>query len=84
MTKVDKLLKKFLSKPKDLTYEELVQIMKFFGYEEIPLGKTSGSRKKFKNKDNDIIMFYKPHPKNVLKSYIINEIIEKFERNGLI
>ena len=55
MTKIDKLINKFLNKPKDLTYEELVQIMKFYGYVEIATGKTSGSRKKFKNKANDII-----------------------------
>lgn len=84
MTKVNKLISKFLNKPKDLTYEELVQVMKFYGYVEIATGKTSGSRKKFKNKDDDIIMFHKPHPKNIIKSYIIDEIIEKLERNGLI
>jgi len=32
MTKVDKLLKRFKSKPKDFTYEELVQVLKYFGY----------------------------------------------------
>ena len=84
MTKIDKLINKFLKKPKDLTYEELVQIMKFYGYVEIATGKTSGSRKKFRNKNNDIIMFHKPHPKNIIKSYIIDEIIEKVERKGLI
>lgn len=84
MTKIDKLISKFLNNPKDLTYEELVQIMKNYGYTEIATGKTSGSRKKFKNENNDIIMFHKPHPKNIIKTYIIEQIIEKLERNGLI
>ena len=84
MTKSDKLLKKFKSKPKDFTYEELVQILKYFGYEEFKTGKTTGSAKKFKNDKNDLINFHKPHPGNIVKSYVINQIIERFERNGLI
>ena len=39
---------------------------------------------KFKNDKNDLINFHKPHPGNIIKSYIINQIIEKLERNGLI
>lgn len=84
MTKVDKLLKKFISKPKDFTYEELVQILKRFGYIELKTGKTSGSAVKFKNDSDNIIMFHKPHPGNIIKSYVIDKIIEKLERNGLI
>lgn len=84
MTKLDKLLKRFKSKPKDFTYEELVQILKYFGYEEFKTGKTTGSAKKFKNDKNDLINFHKPHPGNIVKSYVINQIIEKLERNGLI
>ena len=84
MTKLDKLLKRFKSKPKDFTYEELVQILKYFGYEEFKTGKTTGSAKKFKNNKNDLINFHKPHPGSIVKSYVINQIIEKFERNGLI
>ena len=84
MTKAEKLLKKFLSKPKDLTYDELVQVLKYFGYSELTTGKTAGSAKKFKNENKDLIIFHKPHPGNIIKSYIINQIIEKLERNGLI
>lgn len=84
MTKIDKLLKKFISKPKNFTYEELVQILKRFGYTELKTGKTSGSAVRFKNNSNDIIMFHKPHPGNIIKSYVIDQIIEKLERNGLI
>lgn len=84
MTRVEKLLKRFLSRPKDLTYDELVQILKYFGYTEFTTGKTTGSAKKFKNDNNDLINFHKPHPSNIVKNYVINQIIEKFERNGLI
>ena len=84
MTKEEKLLKRFLSKPKDLNYDELVQVLKYFGYYEFTTGKSTGSAKKFKNDNNDLINFHKPHPSNIVKSYIINQIIEKLERNGLI
>lgn len=84
MTKTDKLLKRFKSKPKNFTYEELVQILKRFGYTEFKTGKTSGSAVRFKNDSNDIIMFHKPHPGNIIKSYVIDQIIEKLERSGLI
>ena len=84
MTKQNKLLKRFLSKPKDLTYEELVTVLKMFGYTEITTGMTTGSAKKFKNDNKDIINFHRPHPKNIIKRYIITQIINKLERNGLI
>ncbi len=48
------------------------------------MGKSFGSAKKFKNDKNDLIDFHKPHPSNIIKSYVINQIIEKLERNGLI
>ena len=38
---------------------------------------------KFKNDSDDIIMFQKPHPGNIIKSYVINKIIEKLERKIL-
>lgn len=40
MSKKNKLVEKFLSVPKDLTCEELVKILAFFGYSELGTGKT--------------------------------------------
>jgi len=40
MSRIEKLLKRFLSAPKDFTWEELVKILASFGYEEIIAGKT--------------------------------------------
>lgn len=39
MTRLKKLKSRFLSVPKDLTWEELVKILSAFGYEEITGGK---------------------------------------------
>ena len=80
MTKINKLLKKFKSNPKDFSYEELTQILKYFGYEELKTGKSTGSARKFKNNCGDVIIFHKPHPSNIIKPYVINQIIEKLER----
>lgn len=45
---------------------------------------TSGSRVIFINNNNVKIELHKPHPKNILKIYQINEIIRFLEKGGLI
>lgn len=80
MSIIEKLLERFLSVPKDLTWEEFLKVLKYYGYVELKKkGKTGGSRRKFINKDlgNDVIIAHKPHPQNVVKRYIIEQVIEK-------
>lgn len=85
MGKADKLLKRFLSKPKDFTYDELKRLLKSFGYEEVKTGKTSGSRVAFINQNTKhIIRLHKPHPKPELKHYQLNDIEEELRKGGLI
>jgi hypothetical protein len=79
-----KLLRRFLSAPKDFTWEELVKILASFGYKEIITGKTGGSRRKFKNVKNNIISLHKPHPSNTLKDYVISDVISHLKINGHI
>ena len=84
MSKTEKLLKKFLSDPKDFTWNELVKLLDYYGFKEIQTGKTSGSRRKFINMDNIPINVHKPHPKEILKSYQIEQIIEILKQENLI
>jgi len=77
LSKIDKLLERFLSNPKDLKWNELVRILNHFGYSEIKSGKTGGSRRKFVNDKKDVISLHKPHPKPIVKQYVIKQIIEK-------
>jgi len=85
MGKADKLLKRFLSKPRDFSYDELKRLLKSFGYEESKMGKTSGSRVAFINsKTKHIIRLHKPHPKPELKHYQLNDIEEELRKRGLI
>lgn len=82
MSKLEKEIERLKSKPKDFTYEEAKKILNNFGFIENNKGKTSGSRVKFIDKQNRIIELHKPHPKNVLKLYQINIIINKLKERG--
>ena len=85
MSKKEKLLLRFLAKPKDFSYEELKSLLNGLGYLEISKGKTSGSRVAFVNKVNShIIRLHKPHPKNILKAYQIELIIEELQKENLL
>ena len=69
----EKLIARFLSKPKDFTYSELKRLLSFYGYTE---EQASGSRVVFVNKEGGHkIKLHKPHPGNVLKRYQV-ELIE--------
>ncbi len=74
MTKKDKLIKKFLNNPKDLTWEELIKVLKIYGYEEENSGKTSGSVCRFNNSKNHLICIHKPHPGNIVKEHVIKKV----------
>lgn len=78
MSKIEKLLTRLRSKPADFTWSEAIRVLRYFGYEEIRMGKTSGSRRKFINGD-DVIILHQPHPSTVLKTYQINLIINKID-----
>ncbi|MBF4517722.1 type II toxin-antitoxin system HicA family toxin [Flavobacterium sp. ANB] len=76
MSKIDKLVERLKSKPKDFTWDELLKVLYYFGYIQIEQGKTGGSRRKFVNEDMHIISLHEPHPQKVLKSYQLDIIIE--------
>ncbi len=44
MSQIEKLVQKFLEKPKSIKYRELVLLLKYFGFEQIP---AKGSHVKF-------------------------------------
>ncbi len=80
MSKIGKLFAKFKTVPKDLTWGELVKILNYLGYFEIPKkGKSGGSRIKFTNKHHAIINLHKPHPSNIVKQYVLRQLLEKLD-----
>lgn len=77
MSKIEKLVERFQMKPKDLTWNELVKILKHYSYEEITTGKTAGSRRAFGHEETKhIIRLHEPHPGNIIKQYQIKEVLE--------
>jgi len=82
MTKAEKLLNRFISRPKDFTYNELLRLLNSLGYTE---QQGSGSRVVFSNERiKHHIKLHKPHPGNVLKRYQIDLIIQALKSNELL
>ena len=84
MSKKDKLSERLLSRPADFTFEELVTLLNRFGYSARRAGKTGGSRVTFSNGEGDYLRFHKPHPKNVMKKYQIDEFIAFLTERGFL
>jgi len=85
LSKRQKLIEMFLVIPNDFTYDELVQVLKLFGYMEDKSGKTSGSAVRFIRENSfSQIRFHKPHPQKIIKRYILQYIKETLESEGLL
>jgi hypothetical protein len=84
MSKKDKLVKRFLSRPKDFTWQELITMLEGFGFTQQTAGKTSGSRVRFSHKTLPPIILHKPHPAKILKRYQADQIIELLKNEGLL
>lgn len=84
MGKIEKLIERLLSQPKDFTWDELITVLASFGYKELKKGKTGGSRRKFADAEKRIINLNKPHPGNILKQYQIKQIIQTLHERAHI
>ena len=84
MAKIEKLIDRFLSNPKDFTWEELTTLLFHFGYRELKKGKTGGSRRKFLDSSKNMINLHKPHPGNIIKQYQIKLINIHLKEKGKI
>ena len=69
MSKKEKLIDRLMKKPKDFTFDEMVLLLSYFGYE-------------FKEGSNEVINFHKPHPNGVLKKYVLDQVTEKLRKDG--
>ncbi|SMG11570.1 HicA toxin of toxin-antitoxin [Marivirga sericea] len=76
MSKKQKLIDRFLSMPADFHYDEMAKLLGYFGFEEVKIGKTSGSRVKFENSEGVPIMLHKPHPSGIMKKYQMKQVKE--------
>ncbi len=83
MSKKGKLVDRLLKKPKDFTFDEMVSLLSYFGYELKQGGNGSGV-KFIKEGSNEVINFHKPHPSGILKRYVLDQVIEKLRKDGLL
>jgi len=83
MSKKEKLLSRLILKPKDFTYFEAKTLLELHGYIFSNSGRTSGSRVSF-TRGRKIFRMHKPHPRNELPAYQINELIKELEQEGLL
>ena len=84
MSQKEKLIEKLLNNPRDFTFNEASVILNHFGYIQIKGGKTGGSRAAFSNDKHDYIRIHKPHPRNILKPYQVNNLINDLIERGLL
>ena len=83
MSKIEKLVARLLSCPKDFNYQEAKTLLEHFGFMELKKGKTSGSRVEFA-KDENSILLHKPHPNGELKFYQVKQLIQELQELHLI
>jgi predicted RNA binding protein YcfA (HicA-like mRNA interferase family) len=79
MSKKEKLIQTFSTKPlrRDITFEEMESLFKLLGYIK---KEGKGSRVRFSNPETgDIFTTNKPHPGNILKTYVVKEVYEKIK-----
>ncbi|MEN6454526.1 MAG: type II toxin-antitoxin system HicA family toxin [Prolixibacteraceae bacterium] len=80
MSKLEKLIIRLISLPKDFTYQELKTVLLAFGYAEM---EGSDSRICFK-KETHKIKLHKPYPGNIMKRYQLDLVIEELKKQGFI
>ena len=81
MSELEKLKERLKSLPKDFTYDEAKSLLTKLGFEELNKGRTSRSRVKFHRNDEDL-MFHKPHPKNILKLGAVKYLLQELKESG--
>lgn len=85
MSQKDKLVARLTSRPKDFAWDELKRLLANLGFDEISTGKTGGSRRKFYHKPSGLMInLHKPHPGSIVKSYAIEQVLEKLKEEKLI
>ena len=85
MGRKEKLVRRFLQLPKDFTFDEMVTLLGCFGYLINHKGGTSGSRISFYNeRTGKFINLHRPHPKSIMKEWMMKEVYLHLRNNKLI
>jgi len=84
MGRKEKLIKRLEQRAKDLTWEELTNLLEALGYAQRKTGKTGGSRRRFVHKTALAITLHKPHPGRIVNRYVIDDLLEFLKQEGMI
>ena len=63
--------------------KDKVSLLLYLGY-ELKQGGTGSGVKSIKEDSNEVINFHKPHPNGILKWYVLDQVIEKLRKDGLL
>lgn len=80
----DNLVARLRGKPKDFTWDELVRLLEGLGFREAATGKTGGSRRRFVHDTAPIMALHKPHPGNIIRMYVVEDVLRVLTEEGLI
>jgi len=83
MSKIDKLIDKLKSNPKDFKFSEFRKIMAHFGYIEDNAGRTSGSVVSFVGA-NKAFSIHRPHPGDEMQSWAVRKAVRFLTGEGKI
>lgn len=83
MSQKEKLVARLLEKPKDFTYDEMVALLSYFGF-DLKQGGVGSGVKFIKEGSNEVINFHRPHPTGILKRYVLDQVIEKLRKDGFV
>lgn len=84
MARKDKLIRRFRARPRDLQWDELTRLLESVGYSEVRSGRTGGSRRRFVHPTAPVVSLHRPHPGNIVKLYVIEEVLRVLEDEELI
>lgn len=77
------MVKRLLKLPKDFTFDEMESLLSYSGY-KLKQGNPESGIKFIKAGSNETINFHKPHPNGILKRYILEQVIGKLRKDGLL
>ena len=83
MSTKDKLIERFLTLPRDFSFDELTRLLGGFGYTLSNKGSTSGSRVSF-DKGNESLTVHRPHPENTVGKGVLKSVKSYLETKGLL
>ena len=58
-------------------------LLSYFGY-ELKQSRSGSGVKFIKDGTNEVINFHRPHPDKILKKYVLNQVIEKLRKDGVL